>query len=194
MRHVKLINWFDRLKPNGETRGTIDVSLQWLSTYLPASTKVRTYPTVCKIVFYVLFEKSLLLELAIWTGNFDVCVTEQRLRQMTSSRNLIQQSVWIHKRFEMINQNFGICCRELGSNLRVFAHASAVSALSVCVGSFSFIISAILPRISWKQIALAARWLSTLSNSMQECRNTAQNNKGTVELIKSSWRESLYSL
>lgn len=96
--------------------------------------------------------------------------------------------------FEMINQNFGICCRELGSNLRVFAHASAVSALSVCVGSFSFIISAILPRISWKQIALAARWLSTLSNSMQECRNTAKNNKGTVELIKSSWRESLYSL
>ncbi|XP_065064438.1 protein fantom-like [Rhopilema esculentum] len=35
---------FPLLQPNGERRGTIDVTLQWLSTYLPASSKARSYP------------------------------------------------------------------------------------------------------------------------------------------------------
>ena len=71
--------------------------------------------------------------------------TEQKLRKMASSSNLRQGSFLIDKLFEMMNQefkthgtkcqvlqDFGICCRELGSSkLRVFVHACAVSALSM---------------------------------------------------------------
>jgi len=35
---------FQLLEPNGKSRGTIDVSLQWSSSYLPATSKLRAYP------------------------------------------------------------------------------------------------------------------------------------------------------
>ena len=75
-------------------------------------------------------------------------MTEQKLRKMTSSSNLRDGSVWIDKLFEMINHEFKAqgtnikCCRILGSvagskgdsKLRVFAHACAISALSLRMG------------------------------------------------------------
>ena len=75
--------------------------------------------------------------------------TEQKLDKMTSLGNLRQDSVWIYELLEMIYQElkgrgtkyqallyFGMCCREPGgSKLRGFAHACAVSALSLKDGS-----------------------------------------------------------
>ena len=69
--------------------------------------------------------------------------TEEKLHKMTSSSNLRLGTVWIHKLFEMMNQdsktqgwkfqvllNHGICCRDLGGwKLRAFSHACTVSAL-----------------------------------------------------------------